>query len=77
VRCLPRAGVFAQYAHMPHLSTVLLWIVKGERGDEEYKAFSEQYPAIHRQREIEEDEAARNTAEENKKNLKAAARDSG
>jgi len=28
---------------MPHLSTVLLWVVKGERGDEMYIAFSEQY----------------------------------
>lgn len=28
---------------MPHLSTVLLWVVKGERGDEQYRAFSEQY----------------------------------
>lgn len=28
---------------MPHLSTVLLWVVKGERGDEHYQAFSEQY----------------------------------
>ncbi len=29
--------------NMPHLSTVLLWVVKGERGDEEYAVFSEQY----------------------------------
>jgi hypothetical protein len=28
---------------MPHKSTVLLWVVKGDRGDEDYKAFSDQY----------------------------------
>ena len=28
---------------MPHKSTVLLWVVKGDRGDEEYKAFSDQF----------------------------------
>ena len=28
---------------MPHKSTVLLWVVKGERGDVDYKDFSDQY----------------------------------
>jgi len=28
---------------MPHKSTVLLWVVKGYRGDPEYTAFSDQY----------------------------------
>jgi hypothetical protein len=29
--------------NMPVMSTVLLWVMKGERGDREYEAFSEQY----------------------------------
>lgn len=29
--------------HMPTKSTVLLWVAKGDRGDEQYKAFSDQY----------------------------------
>jgi hypothetical protein len=29
--------------NMPHKSTVLLWVVKGDRGDEQYRAFSDQY----------------------------------
>jgi len=28
---------------MPHKSTVLLWVVKGDRGDADYKDFSDQY----------------------------------
>ena len=28
---------------MPHKSTVLLWVVKGDRGEEEYAAFSDQF----------------------------------
>jgi hypothetical protein len=30
-------------ANMPAVSSVLLWVMKGERGDAEYQAFSEQY----------------------------------
>jgi len=29
--------------NMPHISTVLLWVVKGERGDEQFADFCEQY----------------------------------
>lgn len=28
---------------MPHLSTVMLWVLKGDSGDELYKTFSDQY----------------------------------
>lgn len=33
----------AEMDDMPAVSTILLWVVKGFRGDETYKAFSEQY----------------------------------